>query len=262
MITTLVYRDHKLSPLRPGVEALAALRQEPGVMLWVNLDQPTPDEVSAVLETVFGFHPLAIEDCVADSPLPKIEDYGDHLYLVAHAIGYQAEDGFTTSELDLFLGQNYLVTYHRKPLKAVQSLLDRYQRTPSTQVRGPDRLAHGLLDGLVDSCLPALAALRAELDELEEGVLLNISAEELFPKVVSLRKDLSRLRQLIRPQREVLMVLTHGKSKLIRATMLPYLRDVGDDLVRIETQAATWEEKGKRPKRKTDATPLAETQAR
>jgi magnesium transporter len=89
MITTLVYRDHKLTSLKPSVETLAALRLEPGVLLWVDLNQPTQEEVTAVLETVFGFHPLAIEDCVADSPLPKIEDYGDYLYLVAHAIGYE-----------------------------------------------------------------------------------------------------------------------------------------------------------------------------
>ena len=242
MITTLVYRDHKLTSLKPSVETLAALRQEPGVLLWVDLNQPTQEEVTAVLETVFGFHPLTIEDCVADSPLPKIEDYGDYLYLVAHAIDYQAGKGFTTAELDLFLGHNYLVTYHRNPLKAVQGLHDRYQRTPSTLVRGPDRFAHGLLDGLVENCQPALTALRAEVDKHEEGVLLHISAEELFPQVVALRKDLSRLRQLIRPQREVLMALTHVKSKLIRATIVPYLRDVGDDLVRIETQAASWAE--------------------
>jgi magnesium transporter len=242
MITTLVFRDHKLTAHRPGIEALAALRQEPGVMIWVDLDHPTPAEVTAVLETAFGFHPLTIEDCVADSPLPKIEDYGDYLYLVAHAISYQPGEGFRTAELDLFLGPTYLVTYHRTALKAVQVVQERYHRNPSTLVRGPDRLAHGLLDSLVDGCQPALASLRAEVDGLEEGVLRHISAEQLFPQVVALRKDLSRLRQLIRPQREVLMALSHGKSKLIRATIVPYLRDVGENLVRIETQAASWAE--------------------
>jgi magnesium transporter len=242
MITTLVYRDHKLTAHRPAVDALAALRLEPGVMLWVDLGGPSPEEVAAVLEGVFGFHPLTIEDCVADSPLPKIEDYGDYLYIVAHSIAYQPDNGFTSAELDFFLGPNYLVTYHRTPLKAVQSVHERYQRTPSTLVRGPDRFAHVLLDSLVESCQPALAALRTEVESVEEGVLRQISAQELFPRVVALRKDLSRLRQLIRPQREVLMALAHGKAKLIRPAIVPYLRDVGDDLVRIETQAASWAE--------------------
>ncbi len=242
MITTLVYRDHKVTAHQPEAHALASLRQEPGVLLWVDLDQPSPEEVANVMEKTFGFHPLTIEDCVAESPLPKIEDYEDYLYIVAHGIGYTAEGGFTTSELDLFIGPDYLVTYHRTPLRAVQAVRERAQRSPGTLVRGSDRLAHSLLDSLVDGCQPALSALRAEVDRLEDGVLRQISADELFPRVVALRKDLSRLRQLVRPQREVLAALAQGKSRLIRPAIVPYLRDVGDNLVRIETQAASWAE--------------------
>jgi len=242
MITTLVYRDSKLAGHNPPVESLAAFRQEPGVMLWIDLDQPTSEEVSLILEKLFGFHPLTIEDCVSDSPFPKLENYDDYLYLVAHAINYAPETRFTTTELDLFLGPNYLVTYHRLPLKPVQTVIDRCLRAPATLVRGPDRFAHHLLDSLVEGCKPALTALRAEVDRVEDGVLRNISADELFPLVVALRKDLSRLRQLVRPQREVITGLTHGKTKLIRPVILPYLRDVGDDLARIETQAAAWAE--------------------
>ena len=242
MITTVLYRDHKVTAHPPALDTLAALREEPGVMLWVDLDQPTPGEVSAVLEKLFGFHPLTIEDCVNDSPFPKLEDYGDYLYIVAHAIAYEPGSGFTTTELDLFLGPNYLVTYHRNPVKAVRTVHERCLRSPHTPVRGPDRLAHGLLDGVVEGFTPALAALRAEVDRVEDGVLRNISAEDLFPRVVALRKDLSRLRQLVRPKREVLVALAQGKSKLIRTQIVPYLRDVGDDLVRIETQAASWAE--------------------
>ncbi len=242
MITTLVYRDHKLAGHNPPVESLTALRQEPGVMLWIDLGQPTSEEVAAILEKLFGFHPLTIEDCVSDSPFPKVENYEDYLYLVTHAIDYAPDTRFTTTELDLFLGSNYIVTYHRLPLKTVQAVIDRCLRTPATLVRGPDRLAHHLLDGLVEGCKPALTALRAEVDRVEDGVLRNISAEELFPLVVALRKDLSRLRQLVRPQREVIVGLTQGKTKLLRPLILPYLRDVGDELVRIETQAAAWAE--------------------
>ena len=239
-VSTLVFRDHKLTGHNQPVESLAALRQEAGVMLWVDLGEPTSAEVAAILETLFGFHPLTIEDCVSDSPFPKLEDYGDYLYLVAHAINYAPETHFTTAELDLFLGPNYLVTYHRLPLKPVQAVMDRHLRSPATMVRGPDRIAHSLLDSMVEGCKPALAALRTEVDGVEEGVLQNISAEELFPRVVALRKDLSRLRQLVRPQREVILELAHGKTKLIRPLLVPYLRDVGDDLVRLETQAASW----------------------
>src|ERR1051326_3907923 len=128
MITTLVYRETKFVAANPPVETLAALRNEPGVMLWVDLAEPTELEIKRVLETAFGFHPLAIEDCVADSPLPKLEDYDDYLYLVMHAVDYSHSAHSTTPELDFFLGKNFLVTFPRQPLKPVEAALDRFQR--------------------------------------------------------------------------------------------------------------------------------------
>lgn len=241
MITTLVYRDSKPAGLNPSVESLAALRREPGVMLWIDLDQPSPDEASAILEKLFGFHPLAIEDCLAESSLPKLENYDDYLYLVAHAIG-PAPDGdvrFTATKLDAFLGPGYLVTCHRRPLKTIQAVADRLRQSPSP-VRGPDRILHQVLDSLVEGSQPILAALGHEVDRVENGVFREISADELFPLVVSLRKDLSRLRRLMNPQSQVIASLAAEKTKLIRPAIVPYLRDVGDDLARIETQAGAW----------------------
>jgi magnesium transporter len=240
MITTLVYRDNKLAAQNPPPETLAALRTEPGVLIWVDLATPTDDEIKAILETTFGFHPLAIEDCVTDSPLPKLEPYDDYLYLVMHAVDYTRTEAFTTTELDFFLGKNFLVTFHRKPLKAVDAAIERFIKTPALVIRGPDRFAHTILDYMVEAYKPALDAIREQIEELEEGVLHRISADELFPRVVGLRKQLANLRQIVRPQREIAADLASGKHKLIRTVILPYLRDLGEELARIETQTGTW----------------------
>jgi magnesium transporter len=240
MITTLLYRDNKLVAHNPPTDTLAALRAEPGAMLWVDLATPTDDEIKTILETTFAFHPLAIEDCVADSPLPKLEPYDDYLYLVMHAADYSQTDSFTTTELDFFIGKNFLVTFHRQPLKAVDAAVERFTKNPALVVRGPDRFAHTILDAMVDAYKPATESIREQIDELEDGVLQRISADELFPRVVALRKQLARLRQIVRPQREIAVELSTGKHKLIRSVILPYLRDLGEDLGRIETQAITW----------------------
>jgi magnesium transporter len=242
MITTLVYRDTRLAAANPPADTLAALKAEPNTMLWVDLSAPTDAEVKLVLETLFAFHPLAIEDCVADSPLPKLEEYDDYLYLVMHAVDYSRADKFTTTELDLFLGRNFLVTFHRLPLKPVQAVLDRHARSPATAVRGPDRFAHSILDLMVEAYKPALDELRQDLEAIEGGVLQQMDAKELFPRVVALRKELSALRQITRPQREIVSVLTQGKSRFIRPLIVPYLRDLGEDLARIEAQSGTWAE--------------------
>lgn len=240
MINTLVYRDHKLHGQNPPVESLAALRQEPGVMLWIDLDAPTPGEIKTIFEDLFAFHPLVTEDCVSDSPLPKLESYDDYLYVVMHAVDYSKTDKFTTTELDLILGKNFLVTFHRQPLRPVQAAIERCLRTPHSPVRGPDRFAHTLLDLMVDAYKPALDELREEIEWVESAVLANVDARELFPRVVALRKELGQLRQIVRPQREVATELAQGKARLIRATILPYLRDLAEDLAHIENQAISW----------------------
>jgi magnesium transporter len=244
MITTLVYRDHRFSALNPPPESLATLRTEPGVMLWVDVSAPTAEETTLILEKLFGLHPLVIEDCTTDSPFPKLETFDDYLHLVMHAVDYTKGDKFTTTDLDLILGKNYLLTFHRMPLRPVQLLLERAARggTGVAPVRGPDRLAHTVLDAIVEAYKPALTELRRDLEAIEEGVLGAATPAELFPQVVALRKDLASLRQIVRPQRAVAVELAAGKPGFIRPTMLPYLRDLAEEYARIETQAASWGE--------------------
>jgi len=242
MITTLVYREHKLAEQNPPPDTLAAIRAEPATLLWVDLSDPSEKEIKEVLETAFGFHSLAIEDCVSDSPFPKLEPYDDYLYLVMHGVECGEGGEFRMVELDLFLGKNYLVTYHRVPLHSVNQALDRFKKAPTLTVQGADRFAYTILDNMVEGYRPALDALRGEIERLEQGVLESISANELFPKVVALRKKLSRLRQIVRPQRQIALDLAQGKHRLIRSVVLPYLRDLSEELARIESQTGIWSE--------------------
>ena len=242
MITTLVYRDYRLIAQDPSTDELAVLRAEPGIMVWVDLAQPTAEETKQILEKIFGFHPLSIEDCVNDTPFPKLEPYDDYLYFVMHAVDTSEAPAFKTTELDLFLGKNYLVTFHHRPLGPVNAALDRFLHTSSEPVRGPDRFAHTILDFMVEAYKPPLETLRLEIEKVEEGVLHEMSADELFPKVVALRKQLSRLRQIVRPQREIVVELAQGKHAFIRSAITPYLRDLAEELARMETQTQAWAE--------------------
>jgi magnesium transporter len=240
MLTTLVYRHNKFAAHNPPVEALPALRDEPGVLLWVDLAAPTEEEIKLVLEQLFAVHPLVIEDCTTDSPFPKLEAYDDYLHLVMHAVDYSRTDKFSTTELDLILGRNFLVTFHRQPLRSMQSAIERSLRNPHQPVRGPDRFAHTILDTMVEAYQPALDELRSELEEIENMALRQTTPQELFPRVLTLRKELAQLRQIVRPQRAVAVELAQGRSRFIRAVLVPYLRDLSDELARIETQATAW----------------------
>jgi magnesium transporter len=238
MIRSFIFSDGKLVGQDLEREALRLVRADKGLLLWVDLDKPTDEEWKFVLESVFQFHPLAIEDCVAPSSLPKVEDYDDYLFIVTHAVDFTRTDKFATTELDLFLGRDYLVSFHTAPLKSVQAAVDRATKSTGVVARGPDRLAHTLLDFLIDNYTPTLDELREELEELEEHVLSEATARRgVIGEIVHVRRDFSKMRTIIRPQRDVIDRLARGDSKLIRPVMLPYFRDLRDNLARIEDTA-------------------------
>jgi magnesium transporter len=236
MIQSFILSDGKVVGRDLELEALRLVHGDKGLVLWVNLSNPTPEETKAILEGVFQFHPLAIEDCVAPSSLPKIEDYEDYLFIVMHAVDFNRDDKFTTTELNLFLGREFLVTFHPAPLKSVAAVLDRCAKATGIVARGPDRLAHLVLDALVDNYKPVTDEFRAELEKIEEDVLSG-DAHDLTPRLLAVRAELNTLRGTIRPQREVVARIAHGESKIIRPVMLPYFRDLRDNLVRIEETA-------------------------
>ena len=244
MIRSFIFSDGKLVGQDLEVEALRLVRADKGLILWVNLTNPTPDEIKNILEGVFQFHPLAIEDCVAPNSLPKVEDYEDYLFIVTHAVDFTRTDKFNTTELDLFLGKDYLVTFHTAPLRSVSTLVDRFTKNAGVLPRGPDRIAHILIDQLVDNYAPVIEELRAELEELEEHVLAKESAQKnLVNELLHVRNDFTRLRTIVRPQRDVIERLARGDSKLVRPKLLPYFRDLRDNLARLEDTVASYHER-------------------
>src|SRR5688572_11177627 len=107
---------------------MPTLLSDTNLFLWIDLEQPTPEETRFVLEGLFHFHPLSIEDCVKASPSPKVEEYSPkeddkfapYLFMVIHAVDYCRKDGmFGTSELNFFLGKHFLVTYHEGPVRSI-----------------------------------------------------------------------------------------------------------------------------------------------
>jgi magnesium transporter len=243
MIHSFIFSEGKLVGRNLELEALRLVHGDKGLIVWVDLDQPTDDEIKAVLEGLFQFHPLAIEDCVTPSPLPKIEDYDTYLFMVTHAVDYSRQDKFATTELDLFLGKEFIVTFHRQPLRSVTALIERYTKSVGVGPRGPDRIAHSLLDLLVDNYTPMLGELHSELEEIEDIVLTKTSSEKFVSELLHVRGDFSMLRQIIRPQRDVIERLARGDSKFIRATLLPYYRDLRDNLARLEETAVSYHER-------------------
>jgi magnesium transporter len=227
---------------------MPTLLADTNLFLWLDLERPTPEESRRVLEDIFHFHPLSIEDCVSVSHSPKVEEYspkeGDlfapYLFMVIHAVDYSRKDGvFATSELNFFLGKNFLVTFHEVPLRSVQVTEERCLKGTGHVARAPDRVAHTLLDGIVENYKPALEELSFEIAELEQRVVEHPSPR-MLNKIIQVKKEVLHLRQIIGPQREVLARFAQGEFKLIRPHLVPYYRDVHDALFHINELAQSY----------------------
>lgn len=215
------------------------------LFLWVDLEDPTDEETKTVLDDIFHFHPLAIEDCVMVSPSPKVEEYlpkeGDgfapHLFMVIHAVDYSREDGmFDTNELNFFLGKNFLVTYHERPVRSVSSVEERAVRGSIPVAKAPDRVAHQILDAIVKNYQPVLDDLALEIAALEQAALQQ-PGKETLNRILRVKKEAMHLRAIVAPQREVLARFAAGDFKLVRAHIVPYYRDLHDGLAQIASAA-------------------------
>ncbi len=220
---------------------MPTLLSDTNLFLWIDLESPTDDEKKFVLETLFHFHPLSIQDCVCISPSPKVEEFtpkeddkfAPYLFMVIHAVDYSRKDGvFGTSELDFFLGKNFLVTYHDGPIRSVSQAEERATKGTMHIARAPDRVAYNLLDGIVDNYKPALEELSLEIAELEQQVLQQ-HHQHTLNRIIGIKKEVLHLKQIIGPQREVLARFARGEFKMVRAHLVTYYRDVYDALYHI-----------------------------
>jgi len=205
-------------------------------LLWVDLDTADPDG-RALLHDAFEFHFLAIDDCYNGRvDTPKIDDYGTYLFIVAQSVDYSLQsEHLELTELNLFLGQNYVVSVHQSPIAPVDELFKRAGESVHLVNRGAGFLAHTILDEMVDDILPAVEAMDERLDDLERAILER-PEKQLLSDVLRLKRDTLRLRRSILPQRDMVNRLSRGEfGALIHTDALIFYRDIYDHIIRIES---------------------------
>ena len=205
----------------------------PETQHWVDLEDPTPEE-TLVLEKVFHFHPLAIEDCVADLHHPKVDDYEEYLFLVVHGVRFDVPTGvFVTRELDIFLGRNYLVTFHRGEMRSIKAAREQCLKGLAASLpRGVDFLLQQILDQLFEHYFPSLDAIEDQIQMVQIEVFENPKRETL-DRIFALKRDVLHMRRICGPQREIVHRLARGEFPVISAKAAIYFRDVFDNLYRI-----------------------------
>jgi len=229
-----VFLYHKGRPVETSIsraQMLVAL-QDKEALLWVDLEDPSEFESDALVE-IFNFHDLAIEDCLEDNPHPKVDDYEEYLFLVAHSLEVGLEGPLKALELDIFLGRNFVVTFHQEPIKSLTQVREGCVRKADFYFNyGPDRLVHALLDQLVDHYTPVLDEYDAKIESLEEAIFDHPNSNVLTT-LMEIKRDVFHLKRVIAPQRDMVNHLARNPSAFIKQKHLVYFRDVYDHLFQI-----------------------------
>lgn len=209
-------------------EAISAGRDT----LWLDFQDPAEDELSVLID-VFKFHPLAIEDCLLPHHHPKVDDHGDYLFMIIHAPDLTAgAQEVSTHELDIFLGRNYVVTFHDKPVKSVTATALLAKENPAKIMgHGADFLLYEILDVLFHNYEILLDRLEGAIDSCEDKVANG--CQDAMRQIGSVQHTAHTLYRVVRMQREFMRNVSRGTYSLISKKATPYFRDVYDHLVRI-----------------------------
>ena len=201
-------------------------------LVWVDVQDPGPGEL-AMLEEVFGFHPLALADLAEGPRRPRANEYKGYLLLVTHAAvpGGDARE-VRTAEVDLFVGRNYLVSAHRGPVPALDEALARWTRGGPLLRDGVGFLLYAVLDAVIDSYAPVIEGIEDEIEEIEIAVFTR-AGEEGVRGLLRLKRTLASLRRVLYPLREMFQALLRRDHTLLAGPAQAHLRDVYDHVLRI-----------------------------
>ena len=224
-------------------ELHAAIRQ-PGSSLWVDIDSTNRHQL-AVMEKIFNFHPLSIEDSVNPVSRVKVEEYPDYLFIVVRVVRFceTTPDPYDleTFNLNLFIGRNFLVTVHGEPSKSVAAVENLVVRNPDMLDRGPARLGHMILDTAIDAYFPIVDQLDDFIDGLETRVFGQFD-DAVLHEIFTVKRMVITLRRYLSPQREVFNILTNRPTPFIAPDIQVYFRDVYDHMLRINDSLDNYRE--------------------
>jgi magnesium transporter len=233
--TGAVHRD--LAPR----ELADCLQAETG-LLWVDVDVTIRHQL-ALLEKVFAFHPLAIEDVLNPVSRPKVEEYDKYLFVIVRTVRLDEHTAdpydLETENVCVFVGRHFLVTAHAGTSRLVDSVAEVVHRSPDLVRRGPARLAHQVMDAAVDSFFPVLDRVDEFIDGLEERVFKEFR-EEALRDIFSVKRMVLSVRRYLAPEREIFNVLANRPSPYLGNDVQLYYRDIYDHVLRINDSLDTY----------------------
>jgi magnesium transporter len=202
--------------------------------VWVDVSEPDEDSLKA-LAAHYPLHPLALEDTVHFPQRPKLDTYAENLFMVW--VSPQLGDGqaLVLSEIDVFLGTDYLITSHRNHIKAIDEVAD---DACGVVARGAAWTLHSILDRSVDRMFPVVDMVGEELDRIENELLAKVKDEQL-QQLYQVKRVMLSLHKVVGPERDVLRAMARH-DELVSQEAYLYFQDVGDHVARISDAIDTY----------------------
>ncbi|WP_292054853.1 MULTISPECIES: magnesium and cobalt transport protein CorA [unclassified Brevundimonas] len=229
IVASYVYRDGKC--VRPAPLTPEGLELAKGEFLWIGMHEPSADEFGSLIDC-FGLHPLAVEDALSAHQLPKLEVYGDELFVVALTAEWH-DDSIVYGETHMFVGSNHIITIRHGSGRGHKPLRDYLEAFPEQMAQGPDRVLYAVLDFIVVGYMPIVDAIEDSVLETEHVALDRFLSRSDATNLFQLRRQLLKFYRLAGPMEDMVKRLYLWDLPVIGPEVRPYFRDVADQVRRV-----------------------------
>ena len=239
IVAAYLYRNGE----RAGLVALDEpdrCAQDRSEFVWIGLFEPTEAELRQLQEN-YGLHPLAIEDALKAHQLPKVDVFGDQLFVVARTAHFE-DERIAYGETAIFVSKNHLITVRHGSARAHTKLRHQLEASPALLSHGVDYVLYAILDFIVDGYLPIVETIEEEVLETEQRMLDAFLERAEVRRLFTLRRELIRFQRVLGPMSEVCNRLTHLELPSLDPEVQPYFRDVLDHVRRVEARVGSLRE--------------------
>jgi magnesium transporter len=230
LINCAAYQDgKKLADIPVGQIHLFV--NEPGCFVWVALKDPEPGELE-VMRKEFGLHELAVEDAQHGHERPKVEEYGQSLFVVMQMVENGGED-LNVGEVCIFVERNYVLSVRHRARQGFTEVRKRCETEPELLRHGSAYVLYALVDAVVDRYFPVLDAIETELEQVEERIFARQTERASIEALYGIKQKLMTLKHATEPLLEAMSRLHGGRVPALCLPLQDYFRDVSDHLVRL-----------------------------
>lgn len=236
---SVVAACHYVDGVRVGTVSLdkpVTCSTEQSDFVWIGLLEPSEEELRS-LQASYGLHPLAVEDALKAHQMPKVDIYGDQLFIVART-AHLEDDKIAYGETAIFVGPHHIITVRHGSARAHTALRSQLEAATAQMRFGVDYVLHGVLDFIVDGYLPIVETIEEDVLEMEQHMLNSILSRADVTRIFALRRQLVRFQRVLGPMAELCRKLVHLDLPCIDAEAKPYFNDVFDHARRVEAMAA------------------------